>query len=136
MRGNRTAWTAGVLAALLALGGCGNSDPMGEVSGIVRRDGNPLPSGTITFFPVDGKTATAGAEIKNGYYAAKVPVGTMKVVISAEKVVGTKKLYPTANSPAMPIAVELLPGRYNEHSELTLDVQPGKNPKDYDLKSK
>jgi hypothetical protein len=134
VRNERLAW-AGVFAALLALAGCTDSKN-GQVSGTVKVDGIPIESGAITFLPVDGKTATAGGIIKNGAYSVKVPVGAMKVSISAPKVIGEKKIYNTPNSPVMPITKEALPEKYNEKTELTFEVKPGANPKDWDLPSK
>jgi hypothetical protein len=125
----------GFALILLALAGCGNSKE-GQVSGTVKVGGAPLETGSITFLPADGKTATAGAEIKNGRYSAKVPVGMMKVSISSPKVVGKKKVYPTPESPEMPITVEAILERYNDKTELTLDVKPGTNNKDWDLDKK
>jgi hypothetical protein len=135
VRGQRILWAAGVLLTLLALAGCGD-DKNGQVSGTVQVDGEPVAAGAILFVPVDGQTATAGGEIKDGRYSIKVPVGNMKVSLSAPKVVGKKKIYPTENSPIMPITVEALPAKYNEQTELRLDVKPGKNEKDWDLRSK
>jgi hypothetical protein len=121
---------AGVL--FLALGCAAES----EVSGTVKVGGADLDSGAILFVPVDGKTGTAGGEIKQGRYSVKVPVGQMKVSISAPKVVGQKKVYNTPNSPVMPVTAEALPARYNEKTELTLDVKPGRNTKDWALDGK
>jgi hypothetical protein len=59
----------------------------------------------------------------------------MKVSISAPKVVGKKKIYPTADSPEMPVTREALPARYNEQTELTLDVTAGTISKDWELTS-
>jgi hypothetical protein len=56
--------------------------------------------------------------------------------ISAPKVVGKKKVYPTPDSPEMPITAEALPERYNEKTQLTLDVKAGTNTKDWDLEKK
>ena len=134
MRSKRPAWAGGVLLALLALAGCGARES--RVSGSVTLNGQPVETGAITFVPVDGKTPTAGGEIKDGRYSVKVPVGTMKVSISAPKVVGKKKIYPTPQSPEMPITKEALPARYNDQTELRLDVKPGANQKDWDLQSK
>lgn len=129
----RQAASGVVLVALLALVGCGG-EPM--VSGTVTVDGKPLPEGSITFIPVDGKAPTAGSSIKDGQYSVKAPVGPMKVSISAPKVVGKKKLYPTPDSPTMPITVQALPAKYNDKTELQLDVKPGVNQKNFDLQSK
>lgn len=132
----RAAVSAVLLAALLILSGCADGPPMGEVSGNVTIDGKPVDKGAIKFEPEDGKTPTAGGEISEGFYLVRVPVGPMKVSISAPKVVGKKPIYNTPNSPEMPITVEALPARYNEKTELRLDVKPGKIEKHYDLQSK
>jgi hypothetical protein len=116
----------------LALAGCGGNEA--RVSGTVKVDGKPIANGMITFMPVDGKTATAGGKIKDGHYSVKVPVGAMKVSISEPKFVRKKKLYDTPNSPEQDVTEESLPARYNENTELTFDVRPGRNEKDFDLK--
>jgi hypothetical protein len=123
-----------MLLALLALAGCGAKES--RVSGTVTLDGQPIDAGAITFLPSDGQSPTAGGVIQDGRYSVKVPVGTMKVSISAPKVVGKKKIYPTPQSPEMPITKEAVPARYNEQTELQLDVKPGANQKDWDLHSK
>jgi len=134
MRVRYAAAAAGFLAALL-LGGCSN-DNTAEVTGTVLVDGKPAPRGSVSFIPADGKSPTAGAEIKDGKYSAKVPLGNSKVQIRVPKVVGQKKLYPTPDSPVQDLLEEVLPKKYNDETELTLDVKSGKNEKDWDLKSK
>ena len=109
---------------------------MGEVTGTITVDGVPAKIGSISFFPIDGKASTAGAAIKDGKYAAKVPVGKVKVEIRVSKIVGQKKLYDTPNSPVQPIMQEVLPPIYHDRTTLELDVQPGTNEKDYALKTK
>lgn len=122
-----------LLVPLLALTGCGGEQ---TVSGTVKVDGKPLPEGNIMFSPVDGKSATAGGSIKDGEYSVKVPVGVMRVSISAPKVIGKKKLYNTPDSPLRDVTAEALPAKYNEKTELKLDVKPGLNDKDFELQSK
>jgi hypothetical protein len=134
VRSGRLLCAGGTLVLLLALGGCAQKD--GHVSGAVTLDGQPVEDGAILFVPVDGTTSTAGGQIKGGRYSVRVPPGSMKVSISAPKVVGKKKIYPTPNSPEMPITVEALPARYNERTELRLDVHAGANRKDFELRSK
>jgi hypothetical protein len=124
-----------LIVVLVILAGCGGAS-MGEVSGTVKVDGEPLKTGAILFVPVDGKTQTAGGTIDGGSYSVKVPVSVMKVSITAPKVVGYKKLYNTPDSPKMPLTAEALPAKYNERTELQLDVKPGTNAKDWELKSK
>jgi len=117
----------------MAFLGCGG-EPM--VSGTVNVDGKPLEKGSISFFPVDGKTHTAGGDIEEGSYSVPVPVGVMKVEIRKPKIKGYKKLYPTPDAKEYPVFEEALPDRYNKHSELKLDVKPGRNQKDFELQGK
>jgi hypothetical protein len=120
---------------LLLLTGC--SDPtIGTVSGTVTIDGAPVKSGSIAFFPMDGKSPTGGAAIVDGQYMATVAPGTARVEIHASKVIGQRKAYDTPDSPMMEIVGEALPAKYHEASELTLDVKPGENRQDYDLTTK
>lgn len=118
----------GVAAALVV--GCGG-EPSGEVSGTVTYDGKAVEDGAITFIPERGPTA--GGVIKGGKYSTKVVVGPTKVTISGSKVVGSKKVYDTPNSPVMPVTAEALPAKYNSASELKYEVKPGAQTKDFDL---
>ena len=123
---------ATLLAAAILMGGCAKSN-MGVVTGTISVDGTPAKSGSIAFIPVNGKSSTAGAEIVDGRYTANVPFGAAKVEIRVPKVVGQKKLYDTPNSPIQPLLAESLPRKFNDDTELKLDVQPGKNLQDYEL---
>jgi hypothetical protein len=106
-----------------------------RVSGIVTYEGKPVESGAITFFPVDGKSPTAGAMITQGEYSAVVALGEMKVVISAPKIVGGRKLYANnPQSPEMDLTVEALPERYNERSTLKVVLASAVEKRNFDLK--
>jgi hypothetical protein len=119
----------------IAIAGCGESN-IGVVTGTVTVDGAPAQSGSIAFFPVNRKASTAGSEIRDGSYTAKVPLGAAKVEIRVPKVVGQKKLYDTPDSPVKQVLAESLPAKYNDQTGLTLDVQPGKNRQDYELSTR
>ena len=123
-----------LLLATILIAGCGKSH-LGVVTGTISVDGTPAKSGSIAFFPTNRKSSTAGSEVVDGRYTAKVALGTAKVEIRVPKVVGQKKLYDTPDSPIKQIMAESLPKKYNDETELKLDVQPGKNPQDYDLKT-
>ncbi len=114
-------------------GGCDSGPPHADISGTITFDGKPIEKGAITFFPLDGKSQPAGSEIKDGAYKTKVGYGEWKVVISASKVVGTRRLYPNNPKEVMPLTAEALPERYNEKSELKLDVKERTILKDYEL---
>jgi hypothetical protein len=120
-----------VFAAIL-ISGCAKPN-IGIVTGTITVDGSPAKSGSIAFFPVDRKSPTAGSEIVDGQYTAKVAPGAAKVEIRVAKVTGEKKLYNTADSPKKQILAESLPAKYNDQTELKLDVQPGENRQDYSL---
>jgi hypothetical protein len=126
------AWLKAAVLAVLVVAGC-EKPKTGVVTGVVTVDGAPAKSGSIAFFPADPKSSTAGAEIVDGQYTAKVAFGSAKVEIRVPRVVGQKKLYNTPNSPVQPVVVEVLPAKYNDQSELTTDVKPGNNQQDYHL---
>ena len=79
---------------------------------------------------------TAGGEIVDGKYAAKASLGEMNVEIRVPKVVGQKKLYDTPDSPVKSLMAESLPARFNDQTELRLEVVPGDNLQDFDLSTK
>jgi hypothetical protein len=128
-------WIAATLSALIATGGC-EEPTRGIVTGAITVDGAPAKTGSIAFFPLDGKSSTTGGEITDGQYRAEVPFGAQKVEIRVPKKVGEKKLYDTPDSPIKPILAESLPAKYNDSTELTLDVKPGENQKDFQLTTK
>lgn len=121
--------------AVLAVAGCGGGDGMAEVSGTVTVDGQPAKVGAITFIPIDGVGQTAGAQIVDGAYTARVAPGTCKVEVRVSKVVGERKMYDATDAPVKQILTESLPPKYNDMSELSLEVKPGVNEKNYDLES-
>lgn len=130
----RIAYAALFLASICSIG-CEQPN-VGFVSGTVTVDGHPAQSGSIAFFPVDGRSSTAGAAIELGRYAAKVAPGVSRVEIRVSKVVGQQKLYDAPDSPVQPLLAEALPARYNDQTELTLDVQAGENVKNWELTTK
>jgi hypothetical protein len=122
------------LAALVVAAGCGPGGPeTGTVSGEVTLNGQPLKEGLIRFVSVDGKAA-ADAPITDGKFTATVPTGEMTVSISANKVVGKKKMYDTPDSPTVDETIELIPAKYNSNTELKLTVKAGPQTEKYELK--
>lgn len=131
---------SGMCLMLVVLAGC-SKDDTAEVYGVITVDGAPAEKGYISFFAVDGKAPTAGAAItEGGKYSAKAPLGNAKVVISISKPTGEKKkLYEKdPNSPVQEILAESLPAKYSDKakSELTYETQPGRQEKNWDLKTK
>jgi hypothetical protein len=120
---------------LVSVIGCSQETTHGVVNGTVTLDGAPLPSGLIRFIPEDGQSATADAQIKDGKYQATVPVGGKRITLSAPKIVGKRKVYETPDSPTVDVVEELLPAEYNVSSSIKLNVVPGDQSKDFELKS-
>ncbi len=127
---------------LLAVAGPGCSQGDGvdrqALSGTVRLDGRPLTSGSILFEPISERAGTAvGAKIRHGEFViarddGPVP-GLYRVRIYASS--GVQAPAPKGASERKPRPmVELIPSKYNSHSELTAQVVSGRNrPSAYDL---
>jgi hypothetical protein len=134
----RAGWAAGLLASLSLVAGCSGEPPTGEVTGTVTVDGKvPADGSSITLFPTDGKSPSAGDVLdKDGKYRVKVAVGTARVEIRVPRPVGKPKAVKAGPGAEGYFVEESLPAKYNDESELQLDVHSGNNPKDYELKSK
>jgi len=124
-----------LLLPFIGIVGCPGSSSHGEVTGTVTLDGQPLKEGNVRFVPVDGKSQTASAKITDGKFTATVPVGKMRVEISAGKVVGKTKMFDSPDAPTVDDVRELIPERYNTKSELKVEVSRGTNEVDFPLKS-
>lgn len=124
-----------VLSVLVA-GGCDTvPEGMGTVNGSVTVDGQSVTRGAIAFMPTDGLAQTSGGKIVDGRYSATAPIGKAKVAIRVPKVVSERKLYDTPNSPVQPIMEESLPTKYNDETELEIEVRPGETEYNFDLSS-
>jgi len=112
-----------MLAALSSGCGSGSKDPpLFSVSGKVTLNGAPVESGTIQFIPSDLKGSTSGTAIRDGLYTTSLPKGLMKVEIRSSKIVGTRKVYQTPDSPTEDIVEEQIPEKYNQQTTLELMV--------------
>jgi hypothetical protein len=117
------------LAALPLLAGCGGERPA-EVTGTVRMNGAPLAEGEIIFEAADGSKTPAAALVKDGTYTVHVLPGPKKVKVLASR--PPKKRDPVLGDAAREL---MLGPEYNDRTNLTADVQPGKNAGvDFDVK--
>lgn len=134
---NRRVGGAVLLAGLLAAG-CGGGSA-GEVSGTVTVDGQtPAEGSSITFVPTGGPATGGGDVVKGGRYSVKLTAGTYKVEIRVPRPKGKMpKAAPDAGpggGPGGPANIEeSLPEKYHDKSELTFDVKPGKNEKNWEV---
>jgi hypothetical protein len=122
--------------------GCGGETGMGLVSGKVTVDGQvPAAGSSITFFPTDGKQS-AGATLADGNYSVNVPTGESRVEIRVPRPVvsappAVPKQGPGSEGPAGGgYITESLPAKYNDKTELKLNVAGGTNQKDWEVSTK
>ena len=120
----------------LGLLGCSDGPSKGTVTGTVTLDGQPLKEGVVNFEAIDGKSGGSSATIKDGAFTASVPTAEMKVMFSASKVLGKKKMYDTPDSPTVDDTVELIPDRFNVNTTFKLTVKSGTQSEKYELLSK
>ena len=121
------------IVVVLGLAGCG-SNGRSTVEGTVTLNGQPIESGSMSFRPLDGKTPTVGCFITAGRFRLQVPIGSMRVEISAMEKSGKKGVTTAQGDPVeVDLVTEAIPERYNAKSELVIDVKPGVNRVTYAL---
>ncbi len=123
----------GLAAAAL---GCGDRGPAREVvRGTVTYKGQPVNEGTIRFV-IDNRPTAIG-QISKGIYKIDhhggVPVGSGRVEIEAFE--DTKKtVFIGVGGKKVQEARQVLPAKFNEKSELTVEITAGgENEKNFDL---
>lgn len=127
---------APLLAALLALAGCGGSTT-GEVSGSVTVDGQvPAEGSSITFVPIGTGSSGGGATLKDGKYSVALPIGEYKVQIRVPELLRPKggKAVEGPGPGGVANIKESLPAKYHDKTELTFAVKAGSNEKNWELK--
>jgi len=122
--------------SVVFVAGCSSESAKGIVKGEISLDGQPLATGLIRFVPVDGKTQTADGTIAGGKFSTSVPLGDMRVEITAPRVVGKMKMYNTPDSPEVDKVEEAIPPQYNVESKLSVTVVKGEVEKKFELKSR
>lgn len=140
---------AGLLVvAGVALSGCGGGDgkvlDRQPVSGQVTLDGTPLDQGAIRFEPFGEikERTVAGSPIANGAYdipkAGGLPPGKYTVSITSSEAAAALPSDPTeamnAAGKAQP-KPERIPPRYNQNTELVVEIKSGTNKHDFPLTS-
>jgi hypothetical protein len=137
MKRTRTRWPVRCLILLVLLAGCisGCGRKSGSVSGKVTYQGTSLTSGLVIFVDKDGKVTTpAGIEVDGSYSAENVPLGPVTACVETHPLSGGDGGPDTKDRPRaryIPI-----PAKYKDakQSELTLDVKPGLNVFDIELR--
>jgi hypothetical protein len=125
---------------LLAALGCGDSG-RASVSGSILVDGEPLQSGAISFYPMEGTHGpNAGAVIEDGEYSIPaekgVAVGKNRVEIRATRATGRRVPSLMAPGTLVDEVVEFVPAEYNTRSTLVHDINRGNNTVNFELSTK
>src|SRR5690242_5488160 len=119
---------AAALALALSAASCSSENPLITITGNVTLDGAPLPEGDILFTPADTQFGSEGAKIENGVYRASLHPGQSKVQIRATRPVPGKK-----GPMGEQLIEDYVPAKYNDKSELTIDVSKTQNKHDFQL---
>lgn len=116
-----------VLVWLSALTGCMTDDGRQSLDGTVTLDGAPLAEGSILITPMAGTSGpVSGGAIQDGQFSVTskkgVVAGHYRVEISSTQKSGNKRYDPGLGTEVDEI-IQILPARYNEQSELQLEVK-------------
>ncbi len=123
-----------LLSVLLLTAGCQSGQDFSSVSGQVTMDGKPLADAIVAFDPGSGNRPAIGTTDADGQYQLQYTAnqmgtapGSYTVRISSAASQGEGQ--PQRRSP--------IPTKYNEQSELTVEVTPGTNRNvNFELQSK
>jgi hypothetical protein len=118
-----------LLAAVLPACSSGPAPPKrGKLEGKVNVNSKPVAKGTILFMALTPGAPNVLANIQDGQYSVPAAEGPTKAKYRVHIMVPSGKKLVTDN-PDIPGKkleedIELLPPRYNQNSELTLDYDP------------
>lgn len=125
-----------VAGVFLLLAGCDAGPRMYSVKGRVKLNGVPIETGLVRFESADGNRPSAkGGVIANGEYDAQVPAGELIVRITGSKIVGTRQVYDTPDSPVKNRYEQFVPRQFNDESTLKVTIQADREDLHFDLKS-
>lgn len=136
---------------ILIVPGCGgvsDQPELGQVTGTVTLDGQPVSGIAVVFYPDSGRPARGTTDVNGKYELTYIrrtlgtKLGHNRVEIApneegeedSEDDAGSEGDGP-AKTPSKSGKVKI-PARYNTKSELEADVQPGRNVFDFKLESK
>lgn len=137
---NRYILHVAIFGLVSLLVGCGPADRL-YVDGEVSFDGEPIEYGHVQFSPIGGTEApTGGAEIKDGKYEIDsvrgLYKGSYRVEIQAWKRDGKRSEDPvTGEFTEGGDLKAILPKKFNEDSEMTVEVESGKQTHNFTLTS-
>ncbi|HEY4261694.1 MAG TPA: hypothetical protein VGM98_16100 [Schlesneria sp.] len=133
---SRRNYVLGSLAILaLAMSGCGSAEEgpaKYKVSGTVTFNGENVNDGLITFTPVEGGKGPEAGPIKDGKYSLQAKGGKQQVSITAAREV-PGKTESDYKGGFVPVKEAYIPEKYNEKTELSVEVKKGGGEHDFKL---
>lgn len=125
--------TLGAIAAVTAffISGCGGGAELGDVSGKITLDGQPLQGALVEFQPAEGR-GSIGSTDAQGVYQLSHTVDSQGAVVGKHTVRITMADDEDKEQPGR----GAIPARYNSQSELSAEVKSGSNECNFDLQSK
>ncbi len=141
------------LMFVTAIAGCGGSGlELGDVTGVVQLDGQPLPNAVVTFSPEGGGPSGVGKTNADGEYQlltagelGAVPGQHIVSIICVPEPAPVQEVRsddpsyqygrPTSSANAAPQGIPEIPARYNSQTQLREEVESGSNEINFDLES-
>ena len=121
-----------VVVAALFISGCGGGGAdLGDVSGKVTLDGQPLAGALVEFQPAEGR-GSIGVTDAQGSYRLSHTEDLQGAVLGTH----TVRITLADDDEDPQPGGGRIPARYNSLSELTAEVKSGSNELNYDLQSK
>jgi hypothetical protein len=126
----------------LIVAGCGGSG-LGEVTGKVTLDGQPLAGAIVTFYPQEGRPSIGMTDSEGNYElgftasekGAVVGKHTVRITTGAGEDREDESGEDEDQEEGADFADPTIPAKYNSKSELTREVTSGSNEFDFDLQS-
>ncbi len=126
---------ARLLALLVGvtLAGCGGNETLGQVTGTITLDGQPLADAFVIFAPTGGGTTSYGRTDEKGQYEMMFSDTEMGAWIGENKVeISTADVDATMSGSGQR---ERVPKAYNTETTLKVQVDGGPTEHNFDLKS-
>ncbi len=129
-------WIALALMAGFVLGCAGSDLNLGDVSGTVTLDGEPLADAQVIFTPMTGGRPAAGKTDSNGKYELIFSRDAEGALLGEHVVeITTADEIPNDEDDTVEMIPEKVPAKYNNDTELRAVIEEGKNVSDSPLES-
>ncbi len=113
---------------MMVTSGCGgNGVQLGDVSGVITFDGQPLQAAQITFIPVGPGRQSDGFTDSNGRYRLGYSMSEMGALVGKHVVRVSTAVVDESSDGMIRTAKERIPAKFNTETTLEAEVTRGKN---------